>query len=73
MIETFHDHVAYQIDITETLGMHPKTVSRALRRGGAPCAISTCKETISPTNLTTFWLCEQTVILWKCGGEGDGV
>jgi transposase len=36
MIKTLHQHGAYQKDIAAELGVHPKTVSRALKRGGAP-------------------------------------
>jgi transposase len=36
MIKTLHQHGAYQKDIATELGVHPKTVSRALKRGGAP-------------------------------------
>ena len=36
MIQHKHDDGVYIKDIAEELGVHPKTVSRALRRGGAP-------------------------------------
>ena len=36
MIKTLHQHGAYQKDIASELGVHPKTVSRALKRGSAP-------------------------------------
>jgi transposase len=36
MIKTLHQHGAYQKDIAAELGVHPKTVSRALKRGSAP-------------------------------------
>lgn len=35
-ILVLHEHGLYQKDIAEELGVHPKTVSRALRRKGAP-------------------------------------
>jgi len=34
VITTLHDHGVYQKDIAAELGVHPKTVSRALKRGG---------------------------------------
>ena len=36
MIQHKHDDGVYIKDIAEELGVHPRTVSRALRRGGAP-------------------------------------
>ena len=36
MIQQLHTRGVYQKDIAEELGVHPKTVRRALRRGGAP-------------------------------------
>ena len=36
VIKTLHDHGVYQKDIAAELGVHPKTVSRALKRGDAP-------------------------------------
>ena len=36
MIQHKHDDGVYIKDIAEELGVHPKTVSRALKRGGAP-------------------------------------
>jgi len=36
VIKTLHDHGVYQKDIAAELGVHPKTVSRALKRGEAP-------------------------------------
>ena len=36
MIQELHERGVYQIDIADRLGVHPKTVSRALKRGGAP-------------------------------------
>ena len=36
MIEHKHDDGVYIKDIAEELGVHPKTVSRALKRGSAP-------------------------------------
>jgi len=36
MIKTLNEHGVYQKDIADKLGVHPKTVSRALKRGGAP-------------------------------------
>jgi len=36
MIQELHDRGVYQIDIADRLGVHPKTVSRALKRGGPP-------------------------------------
>jgi transposase len=36
VIKTLNDHGVYQKDIAAKLGVHPKTVSRALRRGDAP-------------------------------------
>jgi len=36
VIKTLHERGVYQKDIAEELGVHPKTVSRALKRGGAP-------------------------------------
>lgn len=36
MIETLHKHGVYQKDIAEEMGVHPKTVRRALKRGGEP-------------------------------------
>ena len=38
VIETLHKRGVYQKDIAAELGVHPKTVSRALKRGGAPQA-----------------------------------
>jgi IS30 family transposase len=35
-ILALHEHGVYQKDIAEELGVHPKTVSRALQRQGAP-------------------------------------
>lgn len=35
-IEVLHEHGLYQKDIAEEMGIHPKTVSRALKRQGAP-------------------------------------
>ena len=37
MIQQKHDDGVYIKDIAEELGVHPRTVSRALKRGGAPC------------------------------------
>lgn len=39
-ILVLHEHGVYQKDIAEELGLHPKTVSRALRRKGAPVRAS---------------------------------
>ena len=36
VIKALHQRGVYQKDIAEELGVHPKTVSRALQRGGAP-------------------------------------
>lgn len=36
MIKTLHDRGVYKKDIAEELGVHPRTVSRALNRGSAP-------------------------------------
>lgn len=36
VVKTLHQQGAYQKDIAAELGVHPKTVSRALKRGGAP-------------------------------------
>lgn len=36
MIEAQIEKGVYQKDIAETLGVHPKTVSRALKRRGPP-------------------------------------
>jgi transposase len=36
VIKALHEHGVYQKDIAEQLGIHPKTVSRALQRDGAP-------------------------------------
>ena len=36
MIQHKHDDGVYIKDIAEELGVHPRTVSRALKRGGAP-------------------------------------
>lgn len=36
VIKALHERGVYQKDIAEELGVHPKTVSRALKRGGAP-------------------------------------
>lgn len=36
VIKTLHNHGVYQKDIAAELGVHPKTVSRALKRGDAP-------------------------------------
>ena len=36
MIQHKHDDGVYIKDIAEELGVHPRTVSRALRRGSAP-------------------------------------
>ena len=36
VIQALSDRGVYQKDIAAQLGVHPKTVSRALRRGGAP-------------------------------------
>jgi transposase len=36
MIQALLRHGVYQKDIAEEVGVHPKTVSRAIRRGGAP-------------------------------------
>jgi len=36
MIKQLHERGVYKKDIAEELGVHPKTVSRALKRGGAP-------------------------------------
>ena len=36
MIQHKHDDGVYIKDIAGELGVHPRTVSRALRRGGAP-------------------------------------
>ncbi len=35
MIKRLHERCVYQKDIAEELGVHPKTVSRALKRGSA--------------------------------------
>ena len=40
MIEHKHDDGVYIKDIGEELGVHPRTVSRALKRGGAPAWIA---------------------------------
>ena len=36
LIQALVERGVYQKDIAEQLGVHPKTVSRALRRGSAP-------------------------------------
>jgi IS30 family transposase len=36
VIKALKERGVYQKDIAEQLGVHPKTVSRALRREGAP-------------------------------------
>jgi hypothetical protein len=36
MIKALHERGVHQVDIAVRLGVHPKTVSRALKRGGAP-------------------------------------
>ena len=36
MIKQLHERGVYKKDIAEELGVHPKTVSRALKRGSAP-------------------------------------
>jgi transposase len=36
VIKALHERGVYQKDIAEQLGVHPKTVRRALQRGGAP-------------------------------------
>jgi transposase len=36
VIKALHERGVYQTDIAAQLGVHPKTVSRALRQGGAP-------------------------------------
>ncbi len=36
MIKALHERGVHQVDIAAQLGVHPKTVSRALKRGGAP-------------------------------------
>ena len=36
VIRTLHKRGVYQQDIAEELGVHPKTIRRALKRGGAP-------------------------------------
>lgn len=38
MIKALHERGVHQVDIATQLGVHPKTVSRALKRGGAPKA-----------------------------------
>lgn len=40
VIQALTTRGVYQRDIAETLGVHPKTVQRALQRGGAPAARS---------------------------------
>jgi transposase len=39
-IVVLHEHGLYQKDIAAELGLHPKTVSRALRRKGAPVRVA---------------------------------
>ena len=36
MIKALHERGVHQVDIATQLGVHPKTVSRALKRGSAP-------------------------------------
>ena len=36
VIRALHERGVYQMDIAEQLGVHPKTVSRALQRDSAP-------------------------------------
>jgi len=36
MIKALHERGVHQVDIAAQLGVHPKTVSRALKRGSAP-------------------------------------
>jgi IS30 family transposase len=36
VIKTLSEHGVYQKDIAAEMGVHPKTVSRALKRNGAP-------------------------------------
>ncbi len=36
VIKALHEQGVYQKDIAEQLGVHPKTVSRALKRDSAP-------------------------------------
>ena len=36
VIKALQERGVYQKDIAEQLGVHPKTVSRALKRDGAP-------------------------------------
>jgi transposase len=38
VIKALHERGVHQVDIAVQLGVHPKTVSRALKRGGAPQA-----------------------------------
>lgn len=38
VIKALHERGVYQVDIATQLGVHPKTVRRALKRGGAPGA-----------------------------------
>jgi hypothetical protein len=39
VIEVLTEHGVYQKDIADKLGVHPKTVSRALKRGSAPVKV----------------------------------
>src|SRR5689334_18696764 len=36
VMKALHQRGVYQTDIAAELGVHPKTVSRSLKRGGAP-------------------------------------
>jgi transposase len=73
------EHGVYQKDIAEKLGVHPKTVSRALKRGGAPTRLRQEKpskmEQYKPTidRLLSEGVWNAMVILREIQAEGyDG-
>ena len=61
VIKALNRRGVYQKDIAEQLGVHPKTVSRVLKRGTAPvrekkrdCKI-TCVYGMTPINQVEYW------------------
>ncbi len=50
VIQALRKRGVYQVDIAEELGVHPKTVSRALKRGEAPAG----KQATRPSKLDPF-------------------
>lgn len=55
VIQALKNHDVYLKDIAAELGVHPKTVSRSLRRGSAPSAVGRRRPSKLVSTVARYW------------------